>query len=127
DHITFEPNELACDLGVAFVATLSPAILDRDVAGLDPAEFAQPLHKGGSPLAIDCGRSRAQEPDDRQLARLLRSRAATPQPRRRAWLRIFVVRCSLPCDPRFGGHSCNRRRIPRFRARSVTKADRQVE
>jgi hypothetical protein len=29
-------------------------------------------------------------------------RAATPQPCRRAWLRIFVVRCSLPCDPRVG-------------------------
>src|SRR6516165_422445 len=28
-------------------------------------------------------------------------------PRRRAWLRIFVVRCSLPCDPPVGGHSCN--------------------
>src|SRR6516164_4307869 len=26
-------------------------------------------------------------------------RAATLLPRRRAWLRIFVVRCSLPCDP----------------------------
>src|SRR5262249_4177171 len=35
------------------------------------------------------------------------SRAATPPPRRRAWLRIFVVRCSLPCDPPAGGHSCN--------------------
>src|SRR5262249_41006916 len=29
--------------------------------------------------------------------------AATPQPRRRAWLRIFGVRCSLPCDPPVGG------------------------
>src|SRR5262249_22051830 len=34
-------------------------------------------------------------------------RAATMPPRRRAWLRIFVVRCSLPCDPLVGGHSCN--------------------
>src|SRR5262249_16614020 len=40
-------------------------------------------------------------------------RAATP-PRRRAWLRIFVVRCSLPCDPPVGGHSCNGGMIPRF-------------
>src|SRR6516162_5563952 len=31
--------------------------------------------------------------------------AATP-PRRRVRLRIFVVRCSLPCDPPVGGHSC---------------------
>src|SRR5215471_11849563 len=28
-------------------------------------------------------------------------------PRRRAWLRLFGVRCSLPCDPPVGGHSCN--------------------
>ena len=33
--------------------------------------------------------------------------AATSQPHRRAWLRIFVVRCGLPCDPPVGGHSCN--------------------
>src|SRR6516164_9790735 len=26
---------------------------------------------------------------------------------RSAWLRIFVVGCSLPCDPPAGGHSCN--------------------
>src|SRR5262245_47949265 len=40
-------------------------------------------------------------------------RAATP-PRRRAWLRIFVVRCGLPCDPPGGGHSCNGSTLPRF-------------
>src|SRR5262245_35601423 len=41
-------------------------------------------------------------------------RAATPPPRSRAWLRIFVVGCSLPCDPAVGGHSCNGGMIPRF-------------
>src|SRR5262249_61712713 len=40
-------------------------------------------------------------------------------PRRRAWLRIFVVRWGLPCDPPVWGHSCNGGMIP--------KADRQVE
>src|SRR5262249_51198920 len=34
-------------------------------------------------------------------------RAATQPLRRRAWLKIFVVRCGLPCDPPVGGHSCN--------------------
>src|SRR5262249_2706351 len=29
-------------------------------------------------------------------------RAATRQQRRRAWLRIFAGRCSLPCDPPVG-------------------------
>jgi hypothetical protein len=41
-------------------------------------------------------------------------RSATRPPRREAWLRIFVVRCGLPCDPPFGGHSCNGQMIPRF-------------
>ena len=42
-------------------------------------------------------------------------------------LRIFVVRCSLPCDPPAGGHSCNGGMIPPFHcAVSDQKADRQV-
>src|SRR5262245_30177389 len=42
-------------------------------------------------------------------------RAAMPPPcRREAWLRVFVVGCSLPCDPPVGGHSCNGGMIPRF-------------
>ena len=43
--------------------------------------------------------------------------------RRRAWLRIFVVRCSLPCDPPVGGHSCNAGMIPRFHRAVCTDAD----
>ena len=41
-------------------------------------------------------------------------RRATPPPRRReAWLRIFVVECSLPCDPPVGViHAMGM--IPRF-------------
>ncbi len=46
-------------------------------------------------------------------------RAATPPPRRQAWLRIFVVRCGLPCDPPVGGHSCNGGMIPRFHRKVV--------
>ena len=33
------------------VATLRPAIFDRDSATLDPAEIAQPQHKSSNPLA----------------------------------------------------------------------------
>ena len=49
-------------------------------------------------------------------------RAAT-RSRRRAWLRIFVVRCGLPCDPPVGGLSCNGGMIPRFHRAVVTEAD----
>ena len=52
NDIDLEPNELGRDLGEALVATLRPAILDRDSSAFDPAEFAQPLHKGGGPLAL---------------------------------------------------------------------------
>src|SRR5262249_62341373 len=41
-------------------------------------------------------------------------RAATSPHRRKARLRIFVVRCDLPCDPPAGGHSRNGGMIPRF-------------
>jgi hypothetical protein len=43
-----------------------------------------------------------------------RAPRAAKLPPRRAWLRIFVVRCGLPCDPPVGGHSCNGGMIPRF-------------
>ena len=85
DDIDLEPDELGRDLGEALAASLCPAILDRDGAALDPAEFAQPLHKGGGPMAPVRRRARAQEPDGRQLPRLLRARRERPRaPRRRA-------------------------------------------
>src|SRR6266498_3427286 len=38
-------------------------------------------------------------------------------------LRIFVVRCGLPCDPPVGGHPCHGGMIPRFH-RAVRKRNR---
>jgi hypothetical protein len=77
--IDFQPNELGCELGEAFAASLRPAIFDRDGATFDPAEFAQSLHKGSGPLALRRRRGRAQEPDGRRLARLLRARHKGPR------------------------------------------------
>jgi hypothetical protein len=51
DDINLEPDELGRDFGEALVASLRPAILDRDHATLDPAEFAQPPLKSGDPTA----------------------------------------------------------------------------
>ena len=84
NDIDLEPDELGRDLGEALAASLRPAILDRDGAALDPAEFAQPLHKSGGPLAPGRRRGRAQEPDGRQLCRLLRARRERPRRRRAA-------------------------------------------
>jgi transposase len=51
NDIDLEPDELGGDLRKTLEASLRPANLDRDGAALDPAEFAQPLHKSGEPLA----------------------------------------------------------------------------
>jgi hypothetical protein len=86
DNIDVQPDELGGELAASF----RPAILDPEVAALDPAEFAEPLHKGGDPSAPGRGRGRAQDSDGRQLSRLLRAPQAAKLPsRRRAvrWIR----------------------------------------
>jgi hypothetical protein len=52
DDIDLEPNQLGGELGGAVAASLRPAILDRKVTPLNPAEFAQPLQKSGDPLTL---------------------------------------------------------------------------
>src|SRR5262249_54843853 len=51
NDIHFQLDELGSDLDEPLVASLRPAILDRDAATLDPTEVAQSLHKSGDPLA----------------------------------------------------------------------------
>src|ERR1700738_1753829 len=67
NDIDLETDELGRDLEVALAAPLGPAILNRDGATPDPAEFAQALHKSSGPLVLARGRRRAQEPNGRQL------------------------------------------------------------
>ena len=62
NDIDLEPDELGRDFGVALIAALCPAILNREVATLDPTEFAQPLHKSGNPLALDRRRGAPKNP-----------------------------------------------------------------
>src|SRR5262249_7441375 len=62
----------------AFAASLRPAILDRDGATLNPTKFPQPLHECISQFPLGRSRGRAQEPDGRQLSRLLRARRERP-------------------------------------------------
>src|SRR5262249_8020231 len=78
DDIDLEPDELGGDLGKAFAASLCPAILDRDGAALDPAEFAQSLDESGGVLTLRRRCHRAQKTNRRQFARLLRSRPERP-------------------------------------------------
>jgi len=64
NDIDLEPDELGRVFCVALIAALCPAILNREVATVDPSEFAEPLHKSGNPLALDRRRG-AQEADGR--------------------------------------------------------------
>src|SRR5262245_2290617 len=67
NDIDLKPNKLGRDLCEPAGASIGPAILDREVATLYPTEFAQPLHKSGSPGSPGRGRGRAKKPDGRQL------------------------------------------------------------
>jgi hypothetical protein len=78
NDIDLEPDELGCDLSVALFACLRPAIVEGNGAALNPAEFVQPLHKSGEPLALGRRCGGAKEPDGRQLAWLLRARRQRP-------------------------------------------------
>src|SRR5439155_19124074 len=82
NDINFQPDELGGELGKAFAPPLRPAIFDRDGASFNPAEFAQSLHKSSGPLALRRRRSRAQEPDGRQLPCLLCPRRERPRSNR---------------------------------------------
>src|SRR6185436_4140044 len=79
DNTDLQPDELGHDFREAFAAPLSPAILDRDRAALDPTEFAQPLHKSCGPFAHGGRRERAQESDGRKPLRLLCAHAQRPK------------------------------------------------
>src|SRR5262249_9440968 len=80
----FALDNLSRNLSVAVAAVLRPARLDSDRATLDPTEFAQSMRKSGGPQSVGRRRGRAQEPDRRQLARLLRSCRERPGGRRAA-------------------------------------------
>src|SRR5262249_33391321 len=51
NDIDLELDKLGRDFGVKFGTPIGPTIFECDRSALDPTEFAQPLHKGGGPLA----------------------------------------------------------------------------
>jgi len=55
DDTNFHLDELSQKCSEEFGPSLSLAIVDFDIAALNPAKFAQPLHKGSGPLTlVDC-------------------------------------------------------------------------
>src|SRR5262249_55828860 len=77
--IDLAPDELGRECDSALRASLRPAILDRDVATVDPSEIAQALHEGGGALACDRGGGRARIAYGSQLVCLLRARCERPR------------------------------------------------
>src|SRR5215831_1957239 len=84
DDIDLAPGKLGRDLRKPLLASLGPAVLDRDTTTVDPTKFAQSPHKLGHPFASGRTRVRAQEPDGRHLRWLLRARNERPRDRRAA-------------------------------------------
>src|SRR5262249_46267498 len=82
DNIDLSLNKFARKLSVAIIAPLRPAIFDRDIAPIDPVEFAQPILKRSDVRAPDCRRSRAEEADRCRGARLLSKCIIRPDQRR---------------------------------------------
>ena len=83
DYVNLLPNQLTCEFGQALDAALCPTILDGNRAAFDPPQFAQPLQESDTPFTPSRARCGSQEPDRRQLVRLLRVRS-TKRPRCRA-------------------------------------------
>ena len=73
NQVDLAPDELVRELDIALGASLAPAVLDRDGATIDPAEFAQSLQKCVDPCALAYRPAATEVSDGRQLPRLLRA------------------------------------------------------
>src|SRR5262249_55540764 len=80
NDIDLGPNKLVCEISQALSVSLGPAILDREIAALDPAQLAHSLHEGGGPVALRRRATRAEQSDSRRL-RLLGARGERPSRR----------------------------------------------
>src|SRR5262249_44132597 len=91
----------ARDLSEALLASLCPAVLDRDRAPIGPPKLTEPMDKGSCPLTPGQGRSCAKESDGRPLGCLLRARRERPRYCRAAEQRYKVAPFQLK-DWHFG-------------------------
>src|SRR5262249_16088171 len=99
NDINLEPDELGRGFRVALIAALCPAILNREVATIDPSEFTQPLHKSGGPLAPHHRRVHTHAPDGRP------PRPPLPSCRKRPGDRTGEQRHELAPSQLIGSHS----------------------
>src|SRR6516164_420119 len=79
DNLDFALDELGRDLGKPLVASIRPAIFNRDGATFDPAALAQASHESSDPITQGRSRTGAEEADGRELCWLLRARRERPR------------------------------------------------
>src|SRR5262245_38485334 len=106
NDIDLKPDEFGGDFGEALAASLCPANLDHEIATVDPTKFAKPLGESGKQQAALRRRGRAQEPNGRQLAHLLRLRRE--RPRRRATEQgdeVSALHSMIPSAGRAGSYA----------------------
>src|SRR5262249_17138367 len=84
DNVDFALDELGRNLGKPLVASLRPAIFNRDSATFDPAELAQAPHESSDPITQGRSRTGAEEADGGELCWLLRPRRERPRRNRAA-------------------------------------------
>src|SRR5262249_3878317 len=80
DDVDLEPNKLVCEISQTLGVPLGPAILDREITALHPAQVANSMHEGGGPLAL-CRRATSAEQSDSRRLRLLGTRGERPSRR----------------------------------------------
>src|SRR5262249_50721270 len=77
NDIDLVPDELCRVFCVALIAAFCPAIVNRQVATIDPTKLPEPLIKSGNPWGLNRSVG-TQESDGRQFARLLRAHGERP-------------------------------------------------
>ena len=106
DHVHLPANQIGRQRRQSIILTLGPAVLDRHVAALDIAGFAQALAECGDVARERVRRPAVKKPDHRHR-RLLRPRRERPRHRRAAEQRYELP----PPHAEHGApsHGCRRR------------------
>src|SRR5262249_13599429 len=126
-HLSTTPATASFEHAVALCTetpalnTSTTALIPRRVCIISPSSVRRITSHQFASIVLAAS---TQERDAGFRPRACRApRAATPPHRRQAWLGIFVVGCSLPCDPPGWGSFMQSGIIPRFHRAVVAKAD----
>ena len=91
EDINLEPDQLGHKIGEPFDLPLRPAVLDRNVLTLHPAEFTQPLPKGIEEVPVHRSRAAPYKAYARNLPRGCASGASGAQRRPSASVMMILI------------------------------------